>query len=70
MASNKIESPFLLVEQAAEYANLPLETIRKWIAVGKLRHARPGRRILIRKTDLVALIESTMSGGEALEPTG
>ena len=50
-------SPFLLLSECAAHARVPVSTIRHWIAVGKLRSVRPGRRRMVRREDLDALLD-------------
>jgi len=49
-------SPFLLLTECAEHARVPLSTVRHWIATGKLPSVRPGRRRMVRRTDLDAFL--------------
>ncbi len=60
-------SPFLLLSECAAHARVPVSTIRHWIAVGKLRSVRPGRRRMVRREDLDALLNggSSTSGASA-----
>jgi excisionase family DNA binding protein len=48
---------YLTIEEAAELARAPEKTVRWWILQGRLRSFRPGRRVLIRRDDLLAFIE-------------
>lgn len=47
---------FLLVPEAAALARTSPMTIRTWIAQRRLPTSKPGRRVLIRREDLLALI--------------
>jgi excisionase family DNA binding protein len=60
-------SPFLLLSECAAHARVPISTIRHWIAVGKLRSVRPGRRRMVRREDLDALLNggSPTPGGSS-----
>ena len=59
-------TPALLsVRDAAVYLGVPPETVRWWIRTGKLHRVKIGRRVLIRRKDLDALI--VMSTDEARE---
>lgn len=51
------ESPFWLLEEAAAWCRVPVKTVRWWISTGKLPSFRPGRRVLVRRDDVVALVE-------------
>ena len=46
----------LLVEEVAREVRAPVETIRWWIRTGKLPASKPGRRLLIRRSDLQRLL--------------
>jgi excisionase family DNA binding protein len=48
---------YLHIEEAATLARTSVKTVRHWLLVGKLKGRRPGRRVLIRTQDLIALIE-------------
>jgi excisionase family DNA binding protein len=50
-------SPYLLIAEAAAFARVPVKTVRHWLLVKKLRRCGVGRRVLIRKDELEALIE-------------
>jgi excisionase family DNA binding protein len=45
-------SPYLLIEEAAEYLNCPVSRIRDLKDQGRLKHYRDGRRLLFRREDL------------------
>jgi len=47
----------LLVEEVAKEVRAPVETIRWWIRTGKLPASKPGRRLLIRRSDLQQLLD-------------
>ena len=49
-------SPFLLLTECAELARVPVSTVRHWIAIGRLRSVRPGRRRMVRRDDLEAFL--------------
>lgn len=49
-------SIYLLLEEIAEETRTPLSTVRHWIAQGKLPSVRPGRRRLVKRTDLDAFM--------------
>ena len=53
-----VRPQFLTLQQAAAHCATPAESIRFWIYVGKLEAYKPGRQVLVRATDLDALIES------------
>lgn len=46
----------LTVTEAAETARTSPSTIRHWLSVGRLDSVKPGRRRLIRRADLAALL--------------
>lgn len=45
-------TPYLKIEEAAEYLACPVSRIRDLKDQGKLRHYRDGRRLLFRREDL------------------
>ena len=47
----------LLIPEVARVARASESTVRWWIATGRLRSFRPGRRRLIRRSDLESFIE-------------
>ncbi len=49
-------SPVATIEEAAEYCRLSTKTIRRFVACGKLRGNRVGKRILITFAALDRLI--------------
>lgn len=46
----------LTVTEAADTARTSPSTIRHWLAIGRLPSVKPGRRRLIRRADLAALL--------------
>jgi excisionase family DNA binding protein len=48
---------YLSLEQVAERLATPKETVRYWVNSGKLAGFKPGRHILVRESDLTALVE-------------
>lgn len=46
----------LTIPEAATLARAPESSVRHWIASGKLRAKRPGRRVLIARRDLAELL--------------
>jgi excisionase family DNA binding protein len=57
---------FLLIEEAAEIARASVATVRFWISTGRLRARRPGRRVLIRRRDLIEFLDG--AGDDSDEP--
>ena len=50
---------YLTFEQAAARLQTKPETVRYWVWAGKLPAYKPGRRVLIRESDLIVLIEAS-----------
>jgi excisionase family DNA binding protein len=46
----------LTVLEAADYASVSTQTVRRWIRAGDLRILRAGRQIRIDESDLVAYL--------------
>jgi len=61
--SNGAERQLLTVEQAAQYLQLSPSSIRSYIRQGKLKAFRVAglRKVLIARTELLALLEPTAS---------
>lgn len=47
---------FVTVDEAAQLARTGPSTVRHWIREGRLRAAKPGRRVLIERRALLALL--------------
>jgi excisionase family DNA binding protein len=60
-------SDWLLISEVALVARTSVETVRYWIKCGRLRSSRPGRRRLVRRSDLETFLERNARGvtGEA-----
>ena len=58
-AKAEVRPQYLTLQQAAERVATPAETIRYWVHLGRLEAFKPGRQVLVRATDLDALIESS-----------
>jgi excisionase family DNA binding protein len=43
---------YLLLEEIAEISRAPVGTVRAWIRTGRLPSVKPGRRRLVRRSDL------------------
>jgi excisionase family DNA binding protein len=52
-------SPYVLIPEAAAIACTSEKTVRHWLLVGKLKARKPGRRVLIKRDELMAFIEGT-----------
>ena len=48
----------LLVAEVARLVRAPVETVRWWIRTGKLPASKPGRRLLIRRSDVQELLSA------------
>lgn len=61
--------PLLTLPAAAQIVEppIPVKTLRRWVADGRLPAYRPGRRVLVRREDLLALIESAPVTGPVPE---
>src|SRR5580658_1107938 len=46
----------LLVEEVAREMRVPVATVRWWVRTGKLPASRPGRRLLVRRSDIERLL--------------
>ena len=52
-----IQSPYLGVQEAAEYSRMAVPTIRQAIRSGRLVSHRFGRRVILKKSELQDFIE-------------
>ena len=50
---------YLLVEEVAALTRTPISSVRGWLAAGRLPYARPGRRVLIKRSDLDAFLRAS-----------
>jgi excisionase family DNA binding protein len=55
-------SRYLTLSQVAERLSTPVQTIRYWCSLGKLRAYKPGRHPLVRESDLDAFVEARPMG--------
>ena len=56
-----MSSEWLFVEDVARELRVPVATVRYWIKTRTLASVRPGRRLLVLRQDLDALLASTRS---------
>lgn len=54
-----MSAKYLTLKDASTRVATSPETIRYWIYLGKLRAFKPGRSVLVRESDLEALIEAS-----------
>jgi len=65
-------STYLLLEEIAEETRTPISTVRHWIAQGRLPSVRPGRRRLVKRSDLDAFMAPpapAVANSLTVEPT-
>jgi excisionase family DNA binding protein len=53
-----------LIEEVAVIARAPVSSVRYWIASGKLKSSRPGRRRLVTEVDLDRFLRGGTSAAE------
>ena len=56
------DSEYLYVSEVADMCRAPIQSVRQWIREGRLPATRPGRRVLIRRVDVEALLRSAAVG--------
>jgi excisionase family DNA binding protein len=61
-------SEFLFLEEVASETRTPLSTVRYWIITGKLPSIRPGRRRLVRRSDLDRFLAASGDSSAASTP--
>lgn len=52
-----MEAGLLTLKEASTLMHTPAETIRYWIYQGRLAKVKPGRLVMVRETELRALLE-------------
>jgi excisionase family DNA binding protein len=57
-----VSAKYLTLKDAAARVSTSPETVRYWIHLGKLRAFKPGRQVLVRDTDLDAMVEASELG--------
>jgi len=58
----------MLLPEAAALVNVPVESLRYWVKQGRLRRFKPGKRVLVLRSDVVALVMRSASGGIEPDP--
>lgn len=53
-----LDDPLLVLEEVAEAIRQPVSSCRYLIQVGKLAAIRPGRRVLVRRSELERFLAS------------
>jgi excisionase family DNA binding protein len=67
--TSDLDDDLLSVRQVAELFGLTEKTIRRWISKGVLPATRPGgKNLLIKRGDIVALVESENSSSSIKLP--
>jgi excisionase family DNA binding protein len=57
LAAQPVGSPWLTLDQAADYSHLSARTLARLVASGELRSACVGRRRIVHRADLDALLD-------------
>jgi len=68
LAKREAASEHLTSAEAALYARVSSRTIRRWLDDGRLRARRAGRKLLIARADLEALLRDGGRRDHALTP--
>jgi len=55
---------FVTLAQASSLIATPSETLRRWIWQGRLKGYKPGRGLLLRRADVLALVEANELGAK------
>lgn len=55
-----LDDPLFTLEEVAEATRASLSSARWWVVTGKLKAIRPGRRVLVRRSEL----ERFLAGGK------
>jgi excisionase family DNA binding protein len=56
-----MRNDLLLLTEVATEARVSVSTVRHWISIGKLPTVRPGRRRMVRRADLDALLATDVA---------
>ena len=54
---------YLTLDEVADLTRTPQSSVRAWIRRGKLVATRPGKRVLVSRTDLDALLRTSAIRG-------
>jgi excisionase family DNA binding protein len=68
LAKREAASEHLTSVEAARHARVSTRTIRRWLDDGRLRARRAGRKLLIARADLEALLRDDGHRDHALTP--
>lgn len=49
-------SKYLILREVAELARVSVSTVRHWIAEGRLHSIKPGKKRLVKKTELTRFL--------------
>ena len=63
-------SDLLLLPEVAEICRATVPSVREWIRTGRLKASRPGRRILIRRADVEAMLAAAAMRSTNARSTG
>lgn len=53
--------PWLFLEEVADELRTSIGTVRYWVKAGKIRSYRPGRRRMVRRSDLEAFVARSVT---------
>ena len=67
MANTDSAQQLLTLDEACTMVRTPKGTLRYWIATGRLTAYRPGRRVLIHKSDLLDFVRRGRIGAPDYE---
>lgn len=59
-------SPWMSVDQAADYVGIPKQSLYKLTAAKAIPHAKPGNRLLFNREDLDAWVEQHREGSSSV----
>jgi excisionase family DNA binding protein len=55
----------LFLDEVAQHARVSIESVRHWIKAGRLPSVRPGKRRMVRRSDLDVFMGRNRTGTEA-----
>ena len=63
-------SDLLFLEEVAALMRVPVSSVRYWIRKGRLQSLKPGRRVLVRRTELQEFLARSEQRGDVVGGEG
>ena len=65
-----MDDDLLLLPEVAAMCRATIPSVREWIRTGRLKASRPGRRVLIRRSDVEAMLAAASMRSPNASRTG